>query len=691
MWRIGVDIGGTFTDVAVIDEDGSAIGLAKTATTQDDFSRGVMEGLRDALRDQQIVPSEVSLLSHATTVVTNALLEEKGARAALVTTRGFRDVLELRRSARADLYDLFQDPPSVLIPRHRRLEVTERISAGGEVVTALDGADAGRIIEQLRAMDVEAVAITLLFSFLNDSHERALGDMIRAALPHLKVYLSCDILPEVQEFERTSTTAVCAYVGPLLDSYLNGLQEATHALGLPKLRVMGSAGGVVDVPEALRMPAAIVESGPAAGVMAARLMGRQTGRDTLLSFDMGGTTAKACLILDGKVETTAEYEVGGSGSQNRWLHGTGHAIRVPVIDLAEVSAGGGSIASLDRAGALQVGPHSAGATPGPACYGRGGDQPTVTDANLVLGYLDAASLLGGQMDIDKEASIRALTDRIATPLGQTPREAAAAILRIVNHSMAEALRIVSVERGHDPRQFGLIAFGGAGPLHAAALAEELDMPEVIIPPVPGGFSALGLVGSDVRRDYAQTLYADLATLDPSEAETIWQEMETDGRAMLEQTGIDASRWSVTRSAGLRYSRQAYELTVPYGGTEATRDGLDALARAFHDVHRQTYGHHNPDEPVHLMTLRLTVTGALPPLELRQHGTAGTDSLKGRRTVWFERTGEVDCAIHDRARMQPDETLTGPAVIESYDSTIVVPPGWTARNDDRGCICMERRT
>ena len=690
MWRIGVDIGGTFTDVAVVDEEGATIGLVKAPTTPDDFSVGVMQGLREAIERYRIDPAQVSRLSHATTVVTNALLEEKGARAALVTTQGFRDVLELRRSARADLYDLFQDSPAVLIPRQRRLEVRERVSALGEVVTPLDMGEVRELTSALREMNVESVAVTLLFSFLDDSHERMLAEALRAALPEVPVYLSSEILPEVQEFERTSTTAVCAYVGPLLESYLAGLEAATAELGLPKLQVMGSAGGVVDVPEALRMPAAIVESGPAAGVVAARLMGRQTGRNTLLSFDMGGTTAKACLILDGQVETTAEYEVGGAGSQNRWLHGTGHAVRVPVIDLAEVSAGGGSIAWLDPAGALQVGPHSAGATPGPACYGRGGELPTVTDANLVLGYLDAGSLLGGSMDIDATASNTAIERHIAGPLGQTPREAAAGIIRIVNNSMAEALRIVSVERGHDPRGFGLIAFGGAGPLHAAALAEELDMPEVIVPPVPGGFSALGLLGSDIRRDYARTLYAPLDALDIDHAEAIWSEMEEMGKAMLAESGIEPDRWQLQRSAGLRYSRQAYELTVPYHQSRVTREGLAALAQAFHDIHHQTYGHRNPDEPVHLMTLRLTATGELPELELRQGNRHSGDSLKGYRTAWFEKTGDVECAVHDRARLAVGKPVAGPAIIESYDSTIVVPPGWTATNDDRGSICMERR-
>ena len=441
-WRIGVDIGGTFTDVAMIEEASGRIGIAKTPTTPDDFGRGVLNGLNEALAKYGLPAADVTLLSHATTVVTNALLENKGARIALVTTSGFRDVLELRRSARADLYDLFQDPPAVLVPRHRRLEVTERIGADGSVVVPLATTELAGLIDQLRAMEVESVAVSFLFSFQNSAHEKAVGEAIRAGLPGVSVFLSSEVLPEIREFERTSTTAVCAYVGPILDSYLRRLQAAANSLGLPDLMVMGSAGGVLDVPAALAMPAAAVESGPAAGVIAAQMIGKQMGQPNLLSFDMGGTTAKASLIDNGRVETTAEYEVGSSASQSRWLHGTGHPIRVPVIDLAEVSAGGGSIAWIDPAGALRVGPHSAGATPGPVCYGQGGTEPTITDVNMVLGYLDATSLLGGDLPIDYVAAEASIRTKVAEPLGQSVEQAASGIRAIVNNSMAEALRMM---------------------------------------------------------------------------------------------------------------------------------------------------------------------------------------------------------------------------------------------------------
>lgn len=691
MWRIGVDIGGTFTDVAIVNEETGTLGIAKTATTPRDFGLGVINGLQDAIAEYGIEADRVGLLSHATTIVTNALLEEKGVEAALITTRGFRDVLELRRSARADLYNMFQDAPSVLIPRNRRLEITERISSEGEVITPLDHSEIDGLIAELKQLNVKAIAVTLLFSFLNSDHERMLGERLRAALPGVPVFLSSEILPEVQEFERTSTTAVCAYVGPLLKSYLNRLEEATNGLGLPRLHVMGSAGGVLNVEEALSMPAAIVESGPAAGVIAAMLVGEQLGQPTLLSFDMGGTTAKACLIKDGEVETTSEYEVGGQASQSRWLHGTGHPVRVPVIDLAEVSAGGGSIAWVDPAGALRIGPFSAGAEPGPVCYGRGGTKPTVTDANLILGYLDHGSLLGGKMSINYDGAVAAIDEHLAKPLGLTVQEAAANVIRIVNNAMAEALRIVSVERGHDPREFGMVAFGGAGPLHAAALAEELGIPEVIIPPIPGGFSALGLVGANIRRDYSRTLYAHLDNVSPKRLQDIWDDMEANARTMLKLTAIDESDWEFKRSAGLRYASQAYDLNVTVKNGKVSAEMLDTMAKDFHVKHKETYGHNNATEAVSVMTLRLTAVGKLPRLELTQKSLGGKTSLKGKRQAWFQATGFVETEIHERSRIPHESAVSGPAVIESFDSTIVVPPGWNAKMTGKGFIRMERQS
>lgn len=689
-WRIGIDIGGTFTDVALVHESGGQIGIAKVLTTPHDFGQAVMTGIRQGLARHAIDPAGVSLLSHATTVVTNALLENKGARAGFIGTRGFRDLLELRRSSRADLYDLFQDAPAVLVPRRWRFEITGRIDAQGAVVTPLDETEVDAIAGAIKAAGLETIAISLMFSFLNDTHERRLGALLRDRLPGVAIFLSCDVLPEIREFERASTTAVCAYVGPLLESYLNRLSEATASLGLPDLHVMGSSGGVIDIREALRMPAAVVESGPAAGVIAAALSGRQLGLKDLISFDMGGTTAKASVIANGEIAVTAEYEVGGGASANRWRNGTGHPIRVPVIDLAEVSAGGGSIAWVDPGGSLRVGPHSAGASPGPAGYGLGGTRPTVTDANIVLGYLDRTALLGGDLKIDLAAAERAIATHVATPLNVTIAQAAAHIAAIVNANMAEALRIVSVERGHDARAFSLIAFGGAGPVHAAALADELGIPAVIIPPAPGAFSAFGLVASDLKRDYVRTLYADLGSVDPGTVAAAFATMEADGTRTLDTARVPAERRSLPRSADVRYRRQAYELTVPIADGAITRATLDAAIAAFHVKHELTYGHANPAEPVQLVNLRLTAIGELPRLKLAHHGDRA-DARLSEREVWFPDTGFVTAQIHWRPGLVAGQNIAGPAVIESMDSTTVLPPAWTAAIDDSGFIRMTRKT
>jgi N-methylhydantoinase A len=687
-WRIGIDIGGTFTDVAMVEEETGRIGIAKVLTTPHDFGAAVIDGIRTGLTGNGIEPADVALLSHATTVVTNALLEKKGARAGFIATRGFRDILELRRSSRPDLYDLFQDGPGMLVPRRHRFEITERIDAQGQVITPLAEDELLALIEAIRAANLQTVAVSFLFSFLNDAHERRVGSAIRAALPDVSVFLSCEVLPEIREFERASTTAVCAYVGPLLAGYLDRLSKATTALGLPALHVMGSSGGVFDIAEGLRMPAMAVESGPAAGVIAAALAGRQLGRPNLISFDMGGTTAKASVIVNGEIAVTAEYEVGGAANAKRWMHGTGHPIRVPVIDLAEVSAGGGSIAWVDPGGALKVGPHSAGAEPGPAAYGRGGLRPTVTDANVILGHLDRSALLGGGLPIDFAAAERAVLADVGSQYGLSAADAAERIVQVVNSNMAQALRIVSVERGHDPREFSLIAFGGAGPVHAVALAEELGIPEVIIPPAPGAFSALGLVATDLKRDYARTLYADLGSVSPERVTDTFAAMEAAGAAIMEASGAPVDRRALVRMADVRYRRQAYELTIPVGDGKITAAVLEELASTFHTRHEQTYGHANRAEPVQLVTLRLTALGRRRDIRLAQPGDPSAARVR-HRDVWFATTGFVETDVHLRDGLVPGTVLRGPVVIEALDSTVVVPPGWSAVVDEMGYLRVTR--
>ena len=484
----------------------------------------MIDGIQRGLTENAIDPADVVAAVARHHRRDQRLLEHKGARCGFIATRGFRDLLELRRSSRPDLYDLFQDGPNVLVPRRYRWEITERIDAQGDVVTPLATAEIPALIDAIappacRRSPCRSCSPSLTTATNAPSAPRC-GQPCR---------MSGSSCPAKCCRKSASSSAPAPprsapMSDPLLASYLDRLSKATAALGLPALHVMGSSGGVFDIAEGLRMPAMAVESGPAAGVIAAALAGRQLGRPNLISFDMGGTTAKASVIVNHEVAVTAEYEVGGAANTKRWMHGTGHPIRVPVIDLAEVSAGGGSIAWIDPGGALKVGPGSAGADPGPAAYGRGGRQPTVTDADVVLGWLDRQALLGGALPIDLDAAQLAIETAIAKPFGLSVRDAAARIIEVVNSNMAQALRIVSVERGHDPREFSLIAFGGAGPVHAVALAEELAIPEVIIPPAPGAFSALGLVATNLKRDYARTLYANLATVDPARVDAAFTAM-----------------------------------------------------------------------------------------------------------------------------------------------------------------------
>jgi N-methylhydantoinase A len=689
-WRVGVDIGGTFTDVVLADERGGHLTVTKVSTTPRDFARGVLDALGVAMRTHRVAAADASFLGHATTVVTNALLEGTGARTALVTTRGLRDVLELRRSARAALYDLFQDAPAVLVPRHHRLEVTERVDAQGCIVEPLHLADVDDTIDFIKRHDIEAIAVCLLFAFLNDTHELVIGARLRAALPDIPVFLSSEILPEIREFERMSTTAVCAYVAPVLASYLGRLESAVTDMGLPPPYVMGSSGGLFTVSEGLRMPAMAVESGPAAGVIAAALLGRRLGLPNLISFDMGGTTAKVSLIEGGEIKTTSEYEVGGSAHVRRWLHGTGHPIRVPVIDLAEVSAGGGSIAWIDPGGALRVGPRSAGAEPGPACYGRGGADPTVTDADLVLGYLNPTALLGGELPVQLDRAHAAIEARIGRPLRLNTMQAAAAVGDVVNAGMAAALRIVSVERGYDPREFSLVAFGGAGPVHAVRLAQELDIRKVVVPPIPGGFSALGLVASDLRRDYARTFYTLLDTARPADVGSAYEAMEAVACEMLRRAGVPPERWEITRAADLRYRRQAYELTVPVGSGAITAATLTGLAHDFNEKHRMTYGHASPHEPVQLVNVRVASVGRLDGLALgRESSATGALGLAATsRMAYFSETGLVRCDVLPRTALGLGFERAGPLIVEAVDTTIVVPPGWRLRADPGGVILLE---
>ena len=688
--RLGVDIGGTFTDLALVDEDSGRQTTFKVSSTPSDYSAAVVDAIKALSTDHGIAPSSLTFLSHATTVVTNAILESKGARAALITTDGFRDVLEIRRQSRAKLYDIFQPPPQVIIPRHLRLEVSERVDAYGEVYKPLDESELAPIVAFLKAHEVKAIAVSLLFSFLNPVHEQVIGKVLRRELPNVRTFLSSEVLPEMREYERTSTVAVCAYVAPVLEGYLNRLNEFLATDDYPPLYLTGSSGGVFNVDEGLRVPAMLTESGPAAGVTATVALGKVLGLNQLISFDMGGTTAKASLIYNGEVSVTTEYEVGGSGNVRRWLQGTGYPIKVPVVDLAEVSAGGGSIAWLDDAGGLRVGPQSAGAAPGPACYGLGGHDPTVTDADAVLGYLDPGHFLGGRMPLSIDGASTAINRVVGKPLGLDLMQAAQGIVDIVNSNMADAIRMISIERGHDPRDYSLVAFGGAGPVHAGRIGEELGIKKVIIPPNPGVFSAMGLVCTDLKRDYVRSLYTllDVAGVD-DRMRQVYRDITAEARDMLSRSGIPEENWLFRYYLDIRYGNQAYELTVPVESSEIEEGALSAIAERYHAQHFTTYDYNAPDEPIQLVNMRASAIGKFGAdfIAPRTSSTNGSKDVSPRshREVYFKESGQISCPVYDRGDLSAGAEIEGPAVIQESSSTVIVYPGQRAAATEFGTI------
>jgi N-methylhydantoinase A len=651
--RVGVDVGGTFTDLVAL-VDGKLV-TAKVPSTPDDQSEGVMRAFEAGEIDG------ADAFAHGTTVATNALLERRGVRTALVTTRGFRDVIEIGRQDRADLYDLTAVRPPPLVPRDLRLLVGGRMGPEGEIAP-LDADDVRAAVEAIRDADAESVAVCLLFSFLHPEHERAVGDALREALPDLHVSLSCEVLPEFREYERFSTTTADAYLTPKLAAYLRRLADRAEEAGVPAPLVMQSAGGVVDVATAGEGAAGFVLSGPAGGVVGAAYVARASGYEDLLTFDMGGTSTDVAPVQGGEAGTTTESEVAGV------------PITLPVVDLHTVSAGGGSIAWADEGGALRVGPHSAGADPGPVAYERGGEEPTVTDANLFLGYLPDGAELGGELVLRRGLSERALA-ALGERLGLDALETALGVVRVANAEMSRALRVISVERGLDPREFALVAFGGAGGLHACALAEELGIRTVLVPRAGGVLSALGLAMSDVRRDYSRTLLGAVDELDRDDVEQAFAALEETAREDLDNP-------SLRRRADLRYRRQAFELTV-----EA--DDLDALADRFHAAHEQRYGYRMEEEPVELVNVRLVATVEVEKPELREEDPA--DDADGERTSRDANVdGEwVETTVLPRSALGRGSELEGPAIVEFAEATCLVRPGWSGRVDDVGTLVLER--
>jgi N-methylhydantoinase A len=692
-YRLGIDIGGTFTDGALVDETSGALSIIKVLTTPANPAEGFMEAVERAHAKGGVAPGALSMLVHATTIATNALIEGNIARIGMVATEGFRDVLEIGYQIRPRLYDIFQAKPRPLVPRRWSIGVPERLDHEGRVLTPLDEDALRAAIARLRADGVEAVVVCFLHSYVNPVHERRAAEIIRAEWPEAHLSVSSEVCPEFREFPRASTAAVNAAVMPVVSRYVDriasGLRE--RGIGAP-FYVMQSNGGVMGAEAAKARPVYMVESGPAAGVIAAGALAKAMGYANVISFDMGGTTAKVGVVQGGRPTISTGYEVGSQAhSPMGEGKGSGYPVRTPVIDLVEVGAGGGSLAWIDGGGALRVGPQSAGAQPGPVCYGRGGERPALTDANLLLGRLNPDYFLGGELKLDAAAARAALERHIAAPLGLEPLRAAAGIVEIANAGMIAAMRLVSVQRGYDPRDFVLVAFGGAGPLHANALAAELGLRTILVPPSPGVASAIGLLMTDIKHEFVATRRLLLRDADPAEVSATLAAFEAQAHEAL---AAEREQWeavSLVRTCDLRYKGQSHELQVVLPGGPLGPAELARAQEGFEEAHRRAYGYVAAEDPVELVNLRLTAIGKLPALPRKRVERGSGDpaaALKGRRDLWV--AGELlDAPVYDRYALRGGDTLAGPAVVEELDSSTVVLPGYTARTDDHGNLLIER--
>ena len=675
--RIAIDVGGTFTDLVVSSLDGSARTL-KLLSTPDDYSRAIADGLSRLFEDGAIDPAGVGSLVHAFTVATNALLTGKGAKVALLTTAGFRDVLEIARLRMPQLYNMDWDKPRPLVPRRLRFEITERMGADGAVVKQLEPDSVIAALEKMRGQDVDSVAICLLHSYLNPAHERAVMALVRQHAPGLSISASHQVMPEIREYERTSTTVVNAFVKPVVDTYLASVEEGIAGIGIrAPLMVMQSSGGIAKADIARAFPARCVESGPAAGAIGAAALGEILGEANIIAFDMGGTTAKACLIEGGEPRLTDEMEVGaGINAGQRLLGGGGYLVRSPTIDLAEIGAGGGSLAWIDKGGALRVGPDSAGAAPGPACYALGGTRPTVTDANVVLGFLNPAHLLDGDMLISIDAAKAAIQEHVAGPLGLELHEAAWGIHAVADAAMTRAIQAVSSEIGRSPGDFAMVAFGGNGAVHGATLAAHAGISEIIIPPASGVFSALGLLFARIQHRLVAVCWYDIDKADCAALNTSAEKLFEDAAAMMAGEGVSLDRSELQFTLELRYGGQSSELSIPVKDSVLTPAALAAAAEQFHIEHERTYGYCNRTERVQIVNMRLRARSLerqahLPsPAALRRKSASAASAA---RPVYF---GPVTGWVTTKVIRRHDLTQApqkGPLIVEEYDTTIIVPP------------------
>ena len=684
-YRVTVDTGGTFSDFVVFEEGTGACRILKVPSTPDDPGRAVLDGL-DRLAEQGVRPNEITFFSHGTTVATNALLEERGARVGLAITAGFRGVYETMEQSRPygpAVFDLGYEKPRLLAPPSRTAEIAERIGSRGQVRAALDEASVSAAIAQFEAEEVESIAICFLFSFMNPEHEERVREAFEAAHPQWWVSTSSELLPQIREYYRMSTVVANAYVSPVLGRYVQQLEQRLDEREIAPARrfTMQSNGGSSPFHSTASRAVGTILSGPAGGVTAGRALAAMAGVHDIITFDMGGTSCDVSLIMGGEPVVTDRSKIGGRD------------LAVPMLDINTVSAGGGTVAAADAQGGLHVGPRSAGAVPGPACYGRGGELPTVTDADVVLGYLSSGQLLGGAMNLDASGARTAIEAHVARPLGIDVLRAADGIVKIVNVKMAEAIKAISTERGFDLRDFTLVAFGGAGPVHACQIALDLGLPKLLIPPAPGANSALGLLMSDVKHDYLRSRLADVAGVSADEVTALFSELRTAAAEQLRDEGFPAEQTRFRYFLDMRYTGQGYENPVPLDGMPVTRPDLARYRARFDEIHRACHGHAAPGQPVEVVNYRIEAIGLVPRVELaRLEAAAGPaeDAQVGTRDAFFssQSPGVRTVPVYDRDKLRVGHEFAGPALVDQYDATTVVCPGQTVRVDPFGSLLVE---
>ena len=692
-YRVGIDVGGTFTDVVMLNEESGDIDLVKVPTTPSDPSVGPLSGLERAMTGTNVDPENVVFVVHGTTIATNSIVTGGGGRAGLIASDGFRDVLEIARQARPSLYDVFYEKPASLIPRHLCIGVPERVDARGNVLVPLDEEAVTAAGRALAAEGVAAIVVCFLHSYRNPSHERRAGELLAEVCPDVAVCLSSDICPEYREYWRANTTAVNAVLLPVVGEYLRRLASGLKEKGVASdLYLMTSSGGIISSAVASHRPVNLIESGPAAGVIAAAELASNAGLTDIISLDIGGTTAKAALIRDGRIAVTNDFEVGSMslGTSTR-TRGRGYPIKVPVIDLVEIGSGGGSIGWVDPGGALSVGPTSAGADPGPACYGIGGSEPTLTDAQVVLGRIDPDFFLGGEQSLFYELAENAIMEKIARPLQMDLEAAAIGMIEIASAKMKGVLELVSVQKGIDPRAFTLVAFGGSGPLYAAHLAGALSINRILIPPAPGVVSAWGLLSTDISHSFSRSHVADLDGVDTEFLDVAYAEFRDAASKMLLEEGVDPCGAEYIEHVDVRYKGQSYELIIPYPGAEGPAAFRRVITDTFVAAHERAYGFAVRDEPIEIVNLRMEARGAVPRPQTREVPArpGGPDrALKRIRRVFFA-SGESECPIYDRYLLGADDVIQGPAVIEERDSTTLLPAGFSLNVDRVGNLMVER--